>query len=130
MRKPNKARRQFLESQLAVLKERFSECGERSRQLRAHLSETDRVSLSERGLAKIVIAVDEGVNAELLECFAKISRKQAEAAGLIKRILAGKSKDLYGKCSNCEKQIPKKRLEVVPWAEMCVPCQEAMKTTD
>ncbi|MDR1726353.1 MAG: TraR/DksA family transcriptional regulator [Acidobacteriota bacterium] len=31
--------------------------------------------------------------------------------------------DTYGVCSNCEDEINPKRLDAVPWAEMCVKCQ-------
>ena len=30
----------------------------------------------------------------------------------------------YGVCELCEKKISKARLKVVPYAELCVPCQE------
>jgi DnaK suppressor protein len=30
----------------------------------------------------------------------------------------------YGFCIRCEKEIPARRLQVVPWAKFCVPCQE------
>jgi DnaK suppressor protein len=30
----------------------------------------------------------------------------------------------YGQCDSCGKQIPKARLEFLPWATHCVPCQE------
>ena len=30
----------------------------------------------------------------------------------------------YGVCDGCGKQIPKARLEFLPWATHCVPCQE------
>ena len=30
----------------------------------------------------------------------------------------------YGLCKLCEKKIAKARLKIVPYAEMCVPCQE------
>ena len=30
----------------------------------------------------------------------------------------------YGTCELCEKKITKARLKIVPYAEMCVPCQE------
>lgn len=30
----------------------------------------------------------------------------------------------FGNCELCEKKIAKTRLKVVPYAEMCVPCQE------
>lgn len=30
----------------------------------------------------------------------------------------------YGECQNCGKEIGKKRLEAVPWAHLCITCQE------
>ena len=30
----------------------------------------------------------------------------------------------YGVCAECEKPISPKRLQAVPWAKYCVPCQE------
>jgi len=30
----------------------------------------------------------------------------------------------YGKCSSCEEAIGLKRLEAVPWARLCIKCQE------
>jgi DnaK suppressor protein len=30
----------------------------------------------------------------------------------------------YGICLSCEEPIPGKRLEALPWAKYCVPCQE------
>src|SRR5437762_8119182 len=30
----------------------------------------------------------------------------------------------YGTCLSCEEPIPAKRLEALPWAKYCVPCQE------
>ena len=29
----------------------------------------------------------------------------------------------YGLCERCEEPIPRKRLDAVPWARLCVPCQ-------
>jgi RNA polymerase-binding transcription factor len=34
----------------------------------------------------------------------------------------------YGICLACEQPIPSKRLEAVPWARYCVPCQEEIGT--
>ena len=32
----------------------------------------------------------------------------------------------YGVCLRCEESIPPRRMEAVPWAAYCVPCQEAV----
>ena len=29
----------------------------------------------------------------------------------------------YGECANCGNEIQPKRLEAVPWAQLCIPCQ-------
>lgn len=123
-------RRKFLGSQLSFIERKLSEYRERARQLRAHLSEMDRVSHSERNMAKVVIDVDEGANAQLLESFAGIHREQAEASRLIKEILFGGLEDSYGRCSNCGEWIPRKRLKAIPWATMCVSCKEAARTAE
>ena len=34
----------------------------------------------------------------------------------------------YGVCLSCEQPIPQKRLQAVPWARYCVPCQELVGT--
>jgi len=38
------------------------------------------------------------------------------------RIRAG----AYGTCVHCEEDIPQRRLNAVPWASYCVPCQEGI----
>ena len=46
---------------------------------------------------------------------------------LLNRINAAIEKideNAFGACELCEKKITKARLKVVPYAEMCVPCQE------
>jgi len=34
----------------------------------------------------------------------------------------------YGVCQSCEEPIPAKRLNAIPWARYCVPCQELAAT--
>lgn len=43
-----------------------------------------------------------------------------EIDSALERIDAGE----YGTCVNCGEPIQKRRLEAVPWARLCVPCQE------
>jgi DnaK suppressor protein len=35
----------------------------------------------------------------------------------------------YGVCLSCDQPIPPKRLQALPWARYCVPCQELVGTT-
>jgi DnaK suppressor protein len=39
-------------------------------------------------------------------------------------------KNEYGKCQHCSKEISSKRLEVLPFARFCVPCQEILEKND
>lgn len=41
----------------------------------------------------------------------------------IQSALAAIGDGTYGTCEQCEEPIPRKRLDAVPWARMCVPCQ-------
>lgn len=41
----------------------------------------------------------------------------------IDRALERLEKGTYGKCLLCKQPIPKARLEYLPWARFCVPCQ-------
>jgi DnaK suppressor protein len=36
----------------------------------------------------------------------------------------------YGECSQCEEPVERKRLEAVPWASLCLPCQEEAEQAD
>lgn len=36
----------------------------------------------------------------------------------------------YGECKGCEEPISEKRLEAMPWATMCIRCQEAAELED
>ena len=38
------------------------------------------------------------------------------------------AKGHYGKCLHCSQEISPKRLEVLPFARLCVPCQEKLES--
>ena len=40
------------------------------------------------------------------------------------------NKKEYGKCQHCGAEISPKRLEVLPFARFCVPCQETMENNN
>jgi DnaK suppressor protein len=35
----------------------------------------------------------------------------------------------YGTCEHCEEPIPRRRLEAMPWARLCVPCQTKVEAS-
>ena len=51
------------------------------------------------------------------------SRQLGEVAEALRRIEEGS----YGTCEGCEKDIPRKRLEVFPAARYCVECQSRLE---
>jgi DnaK suppressor protein len=43
----------------------------------------------------------------------------------IQSALAKIEDGVYGLCERCAETIPRRRLDAVPWARLCVPCQSA-----
>jgi DnaK suppressor protein len=52
-------------------------------------------------------------------------RRLASIQSALERLERGE----FGICEACEEQIPLKRLQAIPWAALCVPCQEQMEQT-
>lgn len=36
----------------------------------------------------------------------------------------------YGMCEDCSEPIPRRRLELVPWATLCIPCKETRERNE
>jgi|SRR5579871_589381 len=49
--------------------------------------------------------------------------RESHLADDIQDALVAIEEGTYGICDNCENAIPRKRLDAVPWARLCVPCQ-------
>jgi DnaK suppressor protein len=45
--------------------------------------------------------------------------------GEIQAALQAMDRGEYGICEDCDERIPSRRLDAVPWAQVCVGCQEA-----
>jgi DnaK suppressor protein len=90
--------------------------------VRASLSE--ELALQTARLKELTeISADTGDPAEEHNraAFAAATRHNVEEiTGALRRIAEG----TYGRCRGCETPIPVERLEVVPRAQFCVPCQE------
>jgi DnaK suppressor protein len=50
--------------------------------------------------------------------------RNAALARLLRAALERITKGTYGSCVNCQEPMPSKRLEAVPWASLCLSCQE------
>ena len=68
--------------------------------------------------------IDYAVNSYTREFFLSLSeldrQNLQEIQAALRRIETGD----YGRCRNCSREIPPKRLEVAPASSYCVPCQE------
>jgi DnaK suppressor protein len=50
-----------------------------------------------------------------------------ERLASIESALARCDREEFGLCEECEDEIPLKRLQAIPWASYCVPCQERIE---
>lgn len=69
---------------------------------------------------------DEQALSEMLQTLASSrNRDLSRELGLIDRALRKlrEEPDEFGLCEDCGDEIPKKRLEVMPWASLCAECQ-------
>src|SRR5205823_7404232 len=56
-----------------------------------------------------------------------VSRRLSSDSSLLRRVdsaLRRLDTGTFGICLECEEEIPTRRLQVLPWADYCVPCQE------
>ncbi len=58
------------------------------------------------------------------ELFGVLLEKQAGILEEIERALKKIENGEYGICEGCGKEIPAKRLKVIPWAKLCLECQD------
>src|SRR5450432_23941 len=66
----------------------------------------------------IRMATDREVSVQRMNISAQILSDVREALGRLDR-------GEYGICEDCEESISPRRLEAIPWARVCVKCQEA-----
>ena len=67
---------------------------------------------------------DMAANAYTKELLVSMSDNDRQLLNLIDEALERMDDSGYGKCIRCGQAVPEKRLEAVPWARHCVPCQE------
>jgi DnaK suppressor protein len=58
------------------------------------------------------------------------SSRNRNRSGVLARVVAALARleadpELFGLCTECEEPIPPKRLELMPYVELCVDCQQA-----
>ncbi len=78
----------------------------------------------ERDLEATQDPADMAANAYNKELLVSMSRNDRQLLHLVEDALARMAKGTYGLCVNCEEPIKEKRLAAIPWARLCMPCQE------
>jgi len=98
----------------AKLEARLLELDERAHEIEDNLSEPPDSNWSENAT--------ESENDEVLESMGDMAMHEIRR---IKSALSKIEEGTYGICESCDKKIPPKRLEALPYATLCVKCAEA-----
>jgi len=101
-----RARRTVLEAKLGELNAIFQDRSELTIENSADVLDTIRM------------ATDRDVLVQRMNISAQMLSDVREALGRL-------DKGEYGVCEDCEESIPPRRLDAIPWARVCVKCQEA-----
>ena len=67
---------------------------------------------------------DMAANAYTKELLVSMSDNDRQLLGLIDEALERIETGGYGKCAHCGNPLTEKRLDAVPWARHCLPCQD------
>lgn len=67
---------------------------------------------------------DMAANAYNKEVLVSMSRNDRQLLTMVESALARMEQGEYGLCTNCEQPINEKRLAAIPWARLCLRCQE------
>jgi DnaK suppressor protein len=78
----------------------------------------------ERDLEATQDPADMAANAYNKELLLSMSTNDRQLLNMIEEALARMEKDEYGFCVSCEEPIAPKRLAAIPWARLCLRCQE------
>ncbi len=73
---------------------------------------------------------DKASNSYTKEFLFSLSNSERDMLQEVDEALARLDEGRFGVCVVCEEAIDRKRLEAVPWALRCVPCQAAMEERD
>jgi DnaK suppressor protein len=70
---------------------------------------------------------DKAASSYTKEFLYSLSNTERSILEEVEKAIARMDEGEYGTCMECEEKISKKRLEAVPWARFCVPCQERVE---
>lgn len=115
----------FLERQKSLLCAKLADCRISRKLALQKIKTLSPDELADELDRTLTASERERVARQLEEC-GKIFPLAEKALQLIDNSLTkkGRCEEEYGICLNCREPIPQKRLNAVPWALCCVPCQE------
>lgn len=87
------------------------------------LTEADR-STRDRDAEATQDPADVAANYYAKELSISMSDNDRRLLGMINEALGRIESSDYGECVNCGEDVSEKRLEAVPWARLCVKCQD------
>ena len=67
---------------------------------------------------------DMAANAYTKELLVSMSDNDRKLLNLVDEALERIEEGAYGKCAHCGNPLPEKRLDAVPWARLCISCQD------
>jgi DnaK suppressor protein len=106
---------QLMDSIVATLRDKRAELETELAQMSAMQGDTGGISFGKRVGEGTSIAVERLVQAATYE------QLQAVLAD-VNRALAKFDEGSYGRCDRCGASIPSERLDILPWASLCVRC--------
>jgi DnaK suppressor protein len=71
---------------------------------------------------------DKAANSYTKEFLFSLSNTEREMLNQVDEALARIDDRRYGVCASCEEDMNLKRLEAVPWARLCISCQEKQES--
>lgn len=97
----------------------------KARELAERLNDRERFAVESPAeeIEKIVLAEQRDLAVNLLGTSTRMQREIREA---VDRLARGD----FGICEQCDREIPAKRLDALPWARRCVSCQENVEANE
>ncbi len=93
----------------------------KAREIAISLGDRSTIQIDNGGDDEVGVAVEAAVRDQS----AMYKKSQMTTLREIRLALDRIQDESYGVCMECEEPIKPRRLEVLPWARYCVPCQEA-----
>ena len=72
--------------------------------------------------------VDKAANSYTKEFLFSLSNTERELLQMLDEALTRVDGRRFGVCASCEEEMNQKRLEAVPWARLCLSCQEKQES--